>query len=52
MVTNKKLKQMTFAAESFLKYYQDLKETYSPLLAVGLVSGDDFRLDDWFVLKS
>ena len=51
MVTKEKLKQMTFAAESFLKYYKDYKETFSPLLAVGMVSGDDFGFDDWFVLE-
>ena len=50
MVTTKKLKQMTFAAEAFLKYYQDLKDL-SPLLATGLVHGPDFTLDDWFILK-
>jgi len=51
MVTKKKLQQMTFAAESFLKYYQDLKDAFSPLLAVGLVSGSDFNFDDWLVIK-
>ena len=51
MITKKKLQQMTFAAEAFLKYHQDLKETYSPLLAAGLVSGDDFTFDDWLIIK-
>ncbi|MBR3595020.1 ribonuclease HII [Candidatus Saccharibacteria bacterium] len=51
MVTKKKLQQMTFAADSFLKYYKDLKNAYSPLLAVGLVSGSDFNFDDWLVIK-
>ena len=51
MVTKEKLKQMTFAAESFLKYYKDYKESFSPLLAVGLVSGSDFNFDDWLVIK-
>lgn len=50
MVTKQKLKQMTFAAESFLKYHQDLQD-FSPLLAVGLVHGQNFTFDDWFVLK-
>ena len=50
MITKKKLKQMTFAGEAFLKYYQEYQD-YSPLLAVGLVSGDDFRIEDWLVLK-
>ena len=49
-ITKKKLKQMTFAEEAFMKYYQEYQE-FSPLLAVGLVSGDDYKLDDWFVLK-
>jgi putative endonuclease len=51
MITDKKLKQMTFAAESFLKFSPALKEAFSPLLAVGLVSGQDYKLDDWFVLR-
>ncbi len=50
MITKKKLKQMIFAEESFLKYCKDYQE-FSPLLAVGLVSGKEFNLDDWFVLK-
>lgn len=50
MVTERKLKQMAFAEEAFLKYYQEYQD-YSPLLAVGLVSGDDFHLDDWIVIK-
>lgn len=51
MITKEKLKQMTFAAEAFLKYYQDLKEEFSPLLSVGLVSGPDFDFKDWLVIK-
>ncbi len=51
MITKQKLQKMTFAAESFLKYYQDLKETHSPLLATGLVHGEEFEFDDWFVIK-
>ncbi len=51
MITNKKYKQMEFAAESFLKYSPELKECYSPLLSAGLVSGPDFHLDDWIILK-
>ena len=49
MITERKLKQMAFAEEAFLKYYQEYQD-YSPLLAVGLVSGDDFQFDDWLVL--
>ncbi|MBR5388998.1 ribonuclease HII [Candidatus Saccharibacteria bacterium] len=51
MITKDKLKQMTFAAESFLKFSPSLKENFSPLLAAGLVHGPDFVLDDWLVLK-
>ena len=50
MITKKKLKQMTFAAEAFMKYYSELKD-YSPLLATGLVSGPNFELTDWFVIE-
>ena len=51
MITKEKLKQMTFATEAYLKYYKELKEEFSPLLAVGLVSGPNFNFDDWFVIK-
>ena len=50
MITKKKLKQMTFAAESFLEYRKDLKGKYSPLLAAASVSGEDFILNDWFII--
>ncbi|MBQ3294065.1 ribonuclease HII [Candidatus Saccharibacteria bacterium] len=49
MITKQKLQKMTFAAESFLKYYKDF-QTFSPLLAAGLVHGEDFTFDDWFIL--
>lgn len=48
-VDAKKLKQMEFAAESFLKFWPQHKK-YSPLLAVASVSGDEFVVDDWIVL--
>ncbi|MBR3319002.1 ribonuclease HII [Candidatus Saccharibacteria bacterium] len=51
MITKDKLRQMTFAAEAYLKYYQELKEEFSPLLAVGLVSGPDFTFNDWFTIE-
>ena len=51
MITNEKLEQMTFVAESFLKFSPSLKQAFSPLLAVASVSGEDFVLDDWMVLK-
>ena len=51
MITKQKLAQMTFAAEAFLNYRKDLKEKYSPLLAVASVSGENFTLNDWFVIN-
>jgi len=50
-IDRKKLQQMTFAAEAFLKYSPSLKEAYSPLLAAASVSGSNFTLDDWLVLS-
>lgn len=50
VITNQKRKQMTFAAEAFLKFRADLAEKFSPLLAVASVSGEDFTLDSWFPL--
>ncbi|MBQ8996731.1 ribonuclease HII [Candidatus Saccharibacteria bacterium] len=51
MIDRKKLQQMTFAAEAFLKYSPALKAAYSPLLAAASVSGADFHLDAWLVLR-
>lgn len=50
MITEEKFKQMTFAAESFLKAQPNLKEQFSPLLAAASVSGEDFHFDSWFPL--
>lgn len=50
MITPEKLKQMTFAAESFLKFQPSLAKNFSPLLAAAAVSGKDFNLDTWFSL--
>ena len=50
-IDRKKLQQMTFAAEAFLKYSPSLKEAYSPLLAAASVSGSNFTLDDWLTLS-
>ena len=49
-IDRKKLEQMTFAAESFLKFSPAMKENFSPLLAAASVSGPDFHFDDWFTL--
>ena len=51
MITPKKLAQMTFAAESFLKSRPDLKAKYSPLLAAASVSGKDFTFNGWFSIS-
>ena len=51
MITKQKLKRMAFAAESFLKCYKEYGENYSPLLAAGIVSGNDFTFDDWLIIK-
>ena len=48
MITKEKFQQMTFAAESFLRFQPRLARQFSPLLAAASVSGDDFHLDDWF----
>lgn len=47
-VDKKKLERMKFAVESFLKFRQDLKSRYSPMLAVAEVTGEDFEVKDWF----
>ncbi|MBQ6570788.1 ribonuclease HII [Candidatus Saccharibacteria bacterium] len=51
MVDERKQRQMTFAAESFLKFQPLLRAHFSPLLAVAAVSGADFHLDTWFPLS-
>ena len=50
MIDQKKLRQMAFAAESFLKFSPALKENFSPLLAAASVSDSGFHFDDWFPL--
>ena len=52
MITEEKLRQMTFAAESFLKFQPRLAKIYSPLLAVASVSGSEFNFDGWFPLDA
>lgn len=57
MITTKKLHQMTFAAESFLKYTANTPSlsylaSLRPLLAVASVVGPDFQLDQWFPLPA
>lgn len=49
MITPEKKQQMTFAAESFLRFQPYLAK-YSPLLAAASVSGRDFHFNEWFPL--
>ena len=51
----KKQKQITFAAEAFMKYLSEklnrnLEDLPSPILAAASVSGPDFSLDKWLEL--
>ena len=47
-IDKKKLERMKFAEECFMKFRPDLKQKYSPLLAVADVMGKDFEVKDWF----
>lgn len=49
VVTKEKQKRMRFAAESFLKYKKEYS-SYSPLLAVANVVGEEYTIKDWFAL--
>ncbi len=49
-VDNRKLTQMKFAAESFLKYKINYK-FLDPILAVANVMGDDFTVREWFEVE-
>jgi len=55
-IDQKKQKQMSYAAESFMQFLskkikKNLQDLPSPVLAVASVSGEDFRLEKWFVLE-
>ena len=50
-VDAKKLEQMRFAAECFLKYRKRDFGSYDPLLAVADVGGEDFVVNDWIVIN-
>lgn len=50
-IDKKKLQQMRYAAECFLKYHSREYEQLNPLLAVADVAGEDFEVKDWFVLE-
>ena len=43
----KKLQQMKFAAECFMRYYEKKYSSYQPMLAVADVTGEDFIVKDW-----
>lgn len=47
----KKMKQMHYAAECFLKYHSREYEQFDPLLAVANVVGEDFEVKDWFEIN-
>ena len=49
-VDNRKLAQMKFAAESFLKYRKNYNN-FDPILAVADVAGGDFIVRDWFEIS-
>ena len=49
-VDGRKLEQMRFAAECFLKYFKREFGGFDPLLAVADVAGEDFEVKDWLVL--
>ena len=48
-ITKEKQRKMRFAAESYLKIKKNFSE-FDPLLAVADVFGDDFYVNDWFVV--
>ena len=55
-IDQKKQKQIQFAAESFMKYLSKKmnrppEDLPSPVLAAAAVSGVDFKLENWLVLK-
>ena len=49
-ITPQKLRQMRFAAESFLKFKPQFKN-YNPILAAASVAGDNFKLQDWLEIN-
>ena len=50
-VNKKKLEQMEFAAECFMKYYRREFGELEPLLAVADVTGEDFEVREWFEIN-
>ena len=50
-IDKRKLKQMEYAAECFMRYYRREFDRYAPLLAVADVAGEDFEVREWFEIK-
>ena len=50
-VDKRKLKQMEYAAECFMKYRARDFGEYDPLLAVADVVGEDFCVRDWIEIN-
>ena len=49
-IDKKKLQQMRYGAECFLKYHSREFGQFDPLLAAADVAGEDFEVKDWFTL--
>ena len=50
-VDKRKLEQMKFAAECFLKYRAREFGKLNPLIAVADVAGEEFELKDWMIIR-
>ena len=50
-INKKKLQQMNYAAECFLKYHAREFGALNPMLAAADVAGEDFEIKDWFVIN-
>ena len=49
-ITPEKLKQMTFAANSFLRFHPEYNN-YQPTLAAAAVSGDNYKIQYWSAIQ-
>ena len=50
-INAKKLQQMQYGAECFLKYHSREFGQFNPLLAAADVAGEDFEIKNWFVIR-
>ena len=50
-INAKKLQQMQYGAECFLKYHSREFGQFNPLLAAADVAGEDFEVKDWFIIR-